>query len=189
MSSSPRPPTKNTDQFQPEFSSVQLADGTIKEYKVTSTQPFLTWVDPIAAGLFVLALLYQVFINWTIKPSLPFLITSLPLLLCVLSKLNRVKEESLLVIHEFGVQLKKKYFTGKEKNLFLDRSRIKDVIINEGFFRCRIIFYLAFIEEGRPNLVLAFEDLIPRLNTLLRVYKGTRAVLYGEKELVSNGSE
>lgn len=93
--------------------------------------------------------------------------------------------ESVLVIKELGVQLKKRYFTGAERHHFIDVNRIEAVIINEAFHRCHVVFYLAFRERGRESMHLAFEELIPRLPVLIRVLRGTRAVLFGE---VDDGS-
>ncbi|CAM9426126.1 unnamed protein product, partial [Phaeothamnion confervicola] len=93
-----------------------------------------------------------------------------------------VREESLLVIQELGVQLTVKYADGREKSKFIDRAKIKAVIINEGVTMHRVVFYMAFVVEGSDCMIVAFEHLRPRLDALLRVYRGTRAAVFGEEE-------
>lgn len=80
--------------------------------------------------------------------------------------------ESITVIRELGVQLDTLYYSGKEEHTFIDKTRIKSIIINEGLFSMRhqfsgphfasgvtqykIIFYMAFIVEGKNRMILAF---------------------------------
>ena len=40
-------------------------------------------------------------------------------------------QESLLVVHDLGVQIRRKYYSGKEDCRFVERGRIHEVIINE----------------------------------------------------------
>lgn len=70
-----------------------------------------------------------------------------------------VKEESVLVIRDLGVQLRTRYVNGKETSLFLDKNHIQSVIINEGIWRlCTIKFYLCFLLDNKKDrLVVAFQ--------------------------------
>lgn len=54
---------------------------------------------------------------------------------------------------------------------FLDTARIRAIIINEGITMHRVVFYLAFIVEGSDKMVVAFENLKPRLDTLVKIYR------------------
>ncbi len=65
--------------------------------------------------------------------------------------------ESLLVIRDTGVQLTKRYFSGKEKHMFIDKTHVKSIFINEGYRHFSYIFYMAFQIQGHDKLVLAFE--------------------------------
>ena len=40
---------------------------------------------------------------------------------------------------------------------FIDRSNIKDVILNEGVSVFRVVYYMAFIVDGRDKLDVAFQ--------------------------------
>ncbi|CAM9856141.1 unnamed protein product [Discosporangium mesarthrocarpum] len=91
-----------------------------------------------------------------------------------------VKEESLLVIPDLGVQIATKYADGRETTQFLDRAKIKEVLINEGITMQRVIFYMAFIVVGQDEMVVPFNNLKPRLDVLAEIYRGTRALIFGE---------
>ncbi|CAB1119135.1 unnamed protein product [Ectocarpus sp. CCAP 1310/34] len=93
---------------------------------------------------------------------------------------SRVREESLLVVRELGVQVTTTYVDGREKSTFLDKAKIKAILINEGITMHRVVFYLAFVVAGRDKMVVAFENLQPRLNVLIKIYRGTRAAILGE---------
>lgn len=56
-----------------------------------------------------------------------------------------------------GVQITTRFWSGKENSLFIDKNRIKAVVINEGFRFYNVITYMAFIVEGEDHLVNAFE--------------------------------
>lgn len=59
-------------------------------------------------------------------------VVTILLILRVLMRRGAVKEESLLVIRQLGVQLTTKYYSGKEDSQFIDNSKIEAVILNEG---------------------------------------------------------
>jgi hypothetical protein len=65
--------------------------------------------------------------------------------------------ERLVVIRELGVHIHTKYWSGKESSLFVDKTRIKAVVINEGFRFYTVITYLAFIVDGEDKLICAFQ--------------------------------
>lgn len=65
--------------------------------------------------------------------------------------------ESMVVIRDLGIQLQAKYYSGKESHLFIDKRKIKSIIINEGLTYYDFIFYMAFIVEGSDKMILAFQ--------------------------------
>eukprot|EP01101_Sappina_pedata_P003992 TRINITY_DN1633_c0_g1_i2.p3 TRINITY_DN1633_c0_g1~~TRINITY_DN1633_c0_g1_i2.p3 ORF type:complete len:128 (+),score=34.68 TRINITY_DN1633_c0_g1_i2:160-543(+) len=85
--------------------------------------------------------------------------------------------ESLLVIPDIGVQVITKYYGGKSIHRFVDKTQIKSIVINEGIHSFRVIFYMAFIVKGQDKMIIAFENLLPRLNDLTKVYHGTRTIM------------
>ena len=42
------------------------------------------------------------------------------------------RSESILVVQELGIQKRTRYVGGREKHVFIDKSKIKSIIINEG---------------------------------------------------------
>jgi hypothetical protein len=93
---------------------------------------------------------------------------------------GRVWQESLLVVHDLGVQTRRKYYSGKEDCRFVERGRIQEVIINEGVGYAAVTYYIAVITSDDPEMMLAFRDMIPALNDLLHVYHCIRSVIFGE---------
>lgn len=109
--------------------------------------------------------------------------------------------EKLVVIRELGVHIHTKYWSGKENSIFVDKTRIKAVVINEGYRIYTVITYLAFIVEGEGKLICAFQvcfslsfflsdknshclyffinsqHLFPRMNVIMTMYQETRELL------------
>ena len=88
-----------------------------------------------------------------------------------------VTEESLLVMDDFGVQTRTTHFlSGRQTGRFVDRQKIRGVIINEGFTRWQVVFYLAFLlEGGEQDMVVGYPTLRPPLRVLREVYKSVTA--------------
>jgi len=128
----------------------------------------------ILAGLFQL---YQLNPLW-----FGVLLSSAPLLLRTAFKLTQVKEERVLVVQDLGIQLSTVYWTGRHADTFIDKDKIKDIIINEGITRCKVIFYMAIILKGEDSMRLVFSHICLRLPLVLKVYRGIRAVIYQELE-------
>jgi len=83
---------------------------------------------------------------------------------------NEVLEESVLVIKDFGVQLRLKYASGLEEIKFLERSKIEDVVIHEFIQGASVHFALAFLVCESNQLVLVFKEVYPGLDFIKRVY-------------------
>ncbi|GFU17648.1 phosphatidylinositol N-acetylglucosaminyltransferase subunit H [Nephila pilipes] len=103
--------------------------------------------------------------------------------LCIvlIFKLHRkVKQESLLVIASLGLQLTTTFVTGRKESQFILNQNIYDVVINEGIFMHRIIFYLAVLLRDIKdplkisNIVPLFQHTFPRLDCLERIYVGVQ---------------
>jgi hypothetical protein len=95
--------------------------------------------------------------------------------------------ESLLVIRDLGIQVKTVYMTGIERSRFIEQSKIADIIINEGVTMQQVVFYIAIIVKDQKKMALVFEHFLPRLQLLLQVYRGARAIIYGESEYETEG--
>lgn len=68
-------------------------------------------------------------------------------------------EESLLVIRSLGVQTSTTAGTligmGR-KTRFIQTEKVRDVVINEGFYGMEVRFYLAVLVEGEAALSVVF---------------------------------
>lgn len=61
---------------------------------------------------------------------------------------------------------------------FLDKAKIKAILINEGITMHRVVFYLAFVVAGRDKMVVAFENLKPRLHILVKIYRCNKSLSF-----------
>ncbi|CAG8434453.1 13771_t:CDS:2 [Funneliformis mosseae] len=152
-----------------------LADNA-REYIMLSDQSFFGLFDVIYAFILavVLGLMNQTTITYSISLAM--------IIIWIWIKLSIVKEESILSIRDVGIQVKTIYVNGRSVSRFIDKSKISDVIINEGINMLQVKFYMAIIVEGQDRMVVVFEHLLPKLNILLKVYRGTRSVIFNEME-------
>mmetsp|Transcript_1520 Transcript_1520/g.1661 ORF Transcript_1520/g.1661 Transcript_1520/m.1661 type:complete len:158 (+) Transcript_1520:419-892(+) len=84
---------------------------------------------------------------------------------------SQVTEESVLIIKDFGIQLRIKYRSGGEETKFLDKDKITGLIVHECIVGSSVRYELAFLMRGESKLSLSFKHLYPGLNDLTRVYK------------------
>ncbi|KAM4633180.1 phosphatidylinositol N-acetylglucosaminyltransferase subunit H [Polymixia lowei] len=95
----------------------------------------------------------------------------------------KIDHESLLVIGSLGIQLSSSYASGRENTTFIERSKIKDIVINEAIYMHQIIYYLCILlqDPSDPNAVSGvvplFQSSKPRLNCLVKVYKSCQEIL------------
>eukprot|EP01027_Heterolobosea_sp_BB2_P005822 GEZU01008852.1.p1 GENE.GEZU01008852.1~~GEZU01008852.1.p1 ORF type:complete len:264 (-),score=8.94 GEZU01008852.1:172-861(-) len=161
----------------------------MRTYTVCQENPSIfTKFDAFLGATVVLLFITKIFTTTeaTIRMVKFGIISCLVLLvLRFIYKMTSIKEESLSVIYDTGVQMETKYYSGRVRHRFLDKEMIKAVIINEGFILNQVIYYMAFIvydTNDKTKMVLPFETLYPRFGPLLQIYRGTRAVMYGEQE-------
>ncbi|OQR97235.1 hypothetical protein ACHHYP_12339 [Achlya hypogyna] len=89
-----------------------------------------------------------------------------------------IVEESVLVIPEIGVQLRKKRRNGSEKFMFIEAKCIRAVVINEAITFADVIYYMAFLVQNEPKMILAFESFRPRVAALHKIFAGTKTLLF-----------
>lgn len=110
--------------------------------------------------------------------------------------MTQVTEESILIIKDFGIQLRILYRSGSEETKvvaqsqilifatmqivhplitisiqFLDKDKITGVIVHEVIVGSIIRYELAFTLRDEAKLSLSFTHLYPGLDDLKRVYK------------------
>jgi hypothetical protein len=64
----------------------------------------------------------------------------------------------------------------------LDLNTIDAIVIHEGYFRHRCVYFLAVVVRDEPRSVVLFADTLPRLEALRIVLRGLRHVLHGTPE-------
>jgi len=115
--------------------------------------------------------------------GLGWLWLALFLALYVRYKLRLVSEESLLVIRDLGVQVQTVYCTGVTEQRFIDRAHIADVVINEGIRMQQVVYYLTVILHGQTTMQVVFENTLPRLHTLLSIYREARPLIVHDQQM------
>mmetsp|Transcript_57053 Transcript_57053/g.134360 ORF Transcript_57053/g.134360 Transcript_57053/m.134360 type:complete len:227 (-) Transcript_57053:432-1112(-) len=140
----------------------------------------VTWKN---AFLLALPGFLVVFVLWAFSIAEGLDLVSVWIAICLVllwRKMGQIKKESLLLMHDLGIQVKRSYVSGKEDNMFVERSRLTSVVINEGVGFSAVTYYLAFITQGDTELVLAFSELIPRIADLVAILHAARSVVFGE---------
>lgn len=96
---------------------------------------------------------------------------------------TRVPAERLTAIRGVGLQLNKQNMFGTwSATELVDVATITSLVVNETFFRHRVIYCMAVACQDKKQLVLPFANTLPQLCVLRTILRGTRAVLYGEPE-------
>eukprot|EP00796_Vickermania_ingenoplastis_P011397 gene11397-7902_t len=91
--------------------------------------------------------------------------------------------EEVVVVAGVGLQLTSYgIFNTVRSSTFVDLSMIRSLVIHDAFFRYQPIFFLSASVENQPQRLIFFPHTLPRLEVLLPVLRGVRAVLYGEPE-------
>ncbi|ORX88285.1 hypothetical protein BCR32DRAFT_263718 [Anaeromyces robustus] len=92
-------------------------------------------------------------------------------------KSNTIIEESLLVVRDLGVQIKTTYLFNRTTSRFIDKSKIGQIIINEGITAFEVNFYLAVLISGADHMEVVYKKLIPKLKILKFIYKESNEIL------------
>lgn len=107
------------------------------------------------------------------------------LCLVLILKLHlKVKQESLLIIASLGLQLTTTFVTGRKASQFILREDINDVVINEGIFMNRVLFYLAVLLKDIKDplkmngIIPLFKYTFPRLDSLEYIYNGIHTAFH-----------
>ena len=155
----------------------------ILEFHAINAEPFFTRRLCVWTPLWTGAALVVYYLLGVISIDVaPWLWLVLMVLLAV-QRAGMMKAESLLVVHDLGIQVKRRRYSGRLDQIFVERSRIEDVVINEGVGYTAVTYYIAFLVKGEREMLLAFQDLIPRIHDLQTVLSGARAVIFAEEQL------
>ncbi|EJT98512.1 hypothetical protein DACRYDRAFT_96645 [Dacryopinax primogenitus] len=106
-------------------------------------------------------------------------------LLLLLRNINHPVSQSVLIIPPHGLQLTSRTAVGRHFDTFLPAHSISDILINEGFSRLSMRYYLAIIvdlqKSGRPvRIVTPLSDVKPTFQILQVIYHTVREALFNE---------
>mmetsp|Transcript_15323 Transcript_15323/g.25586 ORF Transcript_15323/g.25586 Transcript_15323/m.25586 type:complete len:165 (+) Transcript_15323:96-590(+) len=143
--------------------------NTVVEFKISANNATLYSLHPLNISAVCFVVLFAL---WTFYHGLSGLqIVSILLCLVLLVFMKYiVVEESIIIIKNFGIQLRIRYLLGAENTQFLDTDRIEGIFIHEYFYGSEVHYSLAFIVAGQERLSLLFKHLYPGFSTLKRVY-------------------
>merc|ERR1711865_612489 len=158
-----------------DFELGELRGDDVREYQITATGNLVSPIDAI-----VLLCTGVLLLVWGTSVSLA--VASIYLLHRTVQCSSFVRQQSLVVIQEFGIQKTTTYASGKKECRFLAKDTIKDCVINEAFLGCSVVFYITFIVDGQQQTELAFDHFTPSLQQITPIFRGLRAVLFGELE-------
>eukprot|EP00033_Pygsuia_biforma_P001688 GCRY01001892.1.p1 GENE.GCRY01001892.1~~GCRY01001892.1.p1 ORF type:complete len:182 (+),score=13.85 GCRY01001892.1:160-705(+) len=150
----------------------------VKEITLTTRKSLFSyldilWITFLSSIFFIQTLAYGHLL------SLFNFVVLILIILKIRGSFSRIKTESILVIRDVGVQIKRIPFHGKERNCFVNKSQISDVLINEAFHHQNILTYLVFIIQDAEKTILPFEHIFPCLKDLVLFHQEIRTTLFG----------
>ena len=95
---------------------------------------------------------------------------------------GRVCEQSVTALRDVGLQLTTRTVGGATRTRLLDLAHIDGLLIHEGYFRQRCVFFLCAVVRDADGPVVLFDETLPGRAVLVPVLRGLRHVLYGERE-------
>ncbi|KAG4103354.1 hypothetical protein H8356DRAFT_1644587 [Neocallimastix lanati (nom. inval.)] len=164
--------TKKNRKNEPEFIYKIHADNA-HEFIMKSTSRLISNFDIFLILIF--AILLILFIKK--KQVILCILVIMFILLFIYVKCNTIIEESLLVVRDLGVQIKTTYPFRRTYSRFIDKSKIGQIIINEGITAFQVKFYLAVLISGEDHMEVVYKSLIPKLKILKFIYKESNEIL------------
>lgn len=129
-------------------------------------------------------------------------VVAILVLLMVLVYSRQEKEDSILIMNDVGIQLNSqsgwKFSFNGNKSHFIPISNIIDLVIHEGFHGYgQVVFYMCVLTKTKnatpDNIIglalnndkmikIIFPQFLPRKDILMKVWKDSRRVLFGESK-------
>lgn len=158
----------------------------------TVERPNSGWWTSAALGVAALSFAWTTrLVQWlsSFSPALnpllvPFMVSTALMALVLQLQLQTVVRESILVLPGIGIQLTKYSHTFRSliagsphlhrmiSQTFVPASSIHSILLNEGFHRSRVVYYLAIVLHGSSEMLIPFQCTMPRLHILQTVWNG-----------------
>lgn len=98
-------------------------------------------------------------------------------LLKLLKVLTTVRTESMTIIDGMGIQLERITYAGQRRLKFVERSKIKSIIINEAISCADVYPYIAIITHNQNEMTLAFAAIRVKYEVLRNIYNDAMETL------------
>lgn len=82
-----------------------------------------------------------------------------------------VTQERLIMLRGYGLQLEALTLTGRKSIRTIPICEIDQLLINEAILMNEVIFYMVISLKNSDELVLSFNNAIPRLEALKTIYR------------------
>ncbi|XP_049848981.1 uncharacterized protein LOC126316988 [Schistocerca gregaria] len=130
--------------------------------------------DPVFSGpdyAFVLLMLCLGLACYELFRSLASLQVSAALVVIrVILRMSDLKEESISIFQDLGIEVRKVTFGGGEQILFVERSKIKSVVINEAVTCSSVFPYIAVIVYEEEEMVAVFDSVHVEYKVISKIY-------------------
>ncbi|KXS20172.1 hypothetical protein M427DRAFT_403651 [Gonapodya prolifera JEL478] len=146
--------------------------GGASEFIVRSSAPFVGKVD--AAVMVVAGTLFHM-----IPASLRIMCSAAFVILWIVAKLEKVVSESIFAVKGLGLEIRTRR-VWRRSSQFIDIARISDICINEALYRFGVVTYMAILIREEDNMLIPYENILPPVTILQRVYKECWKELYHE---------
>lgn len=151
----------------------QLSE-TVIEFKASNHDTQSTSITLLI--IVVLIKTIMLFFDMNLVYLVPFIII---FVILVHDILNYVQEESVMIIKDFGIQLKKSYRFKKDYIQFLGRGKIESIFVHEYIRGSSVRYCLAYLLHNENRLLLSFKDVYPGLPALHTVFRSCTDALVG----------
>lgn len=85
-----------------------------------------------------------------------------------------------MIIDGLGLQLTQTTYAGTKKIHFVERSKVKSIIINEAISCADVYPYLAIITHDQSEMTLAFDKIRVKYEVLINIYNDAMETLAQE---------
>lgn len=82
-----------------------------------------------------------------------------------------------MIIDGLGLQLTQETYAGTKKIHFVERSKVKSIVINEAISCADVYPYLAIITHDQTEMTLAFDKIRVKYEVLINIYNDAMETL------------
>eukprot|EP00658_Telonema_sp_P-2_P006125 TRINITY_DN1232_c0_g1_i5.p1 TRINITY_DN1232_c0_g1~~TRINITY_DN1232_c0_g1_i5.p1 ORF type:complete len:173 (-),score=44.70 TRINITY_DN1232_c0_g1_i5:43-561(-) len=134
----------------------EVRGADLREYKITSTQSLGTRADAAVLLLTCLLVLGKLLCGLdSTSSNVCLALATVYLVKWAMKCSSFVREESVVVIQDFGIQKKVTFASGRKEYKFLAKPSIQECIVNEAIVGFSVVFYVAFMVADQADMELS----------------------------------